>query len=157
PTYIEQTIVLMREGIKQRMILPQIVLERIPGQIDHQVVDNPKESPFYKPFMQFAGSIAETDRSRLASTAANVIKSDVVPAFRRFKEFFVKDYRPAAPDQVGIWRLPQGEEMYHFMARRHTTTNMTPAEIHEIGQNEVKRIRGEMQAIIDNLGYKGSL
>jgi uncharacterized protein (DUF885 family) len=157
PSYIEQTIVLMREGIKQRIILPKIVLERIPAQIDHQIVSDPKKSPFYKPFMQFAGSIAEADRSRLALTAADVIKSDVVPAFRRFKEFFTKEYRPAAPDQVGIWQLPQGEEMYRFHARRHTTTNMTPREIHEIGQSEVRRIRDEMQAIIDKLGYKGSL
>jgi uncharacterized protein (DUF885 family) len=157
PTYIEQTIVLMREGIRQRMILPKIVLERIPAQIDHQIVNDPKDSPFYKPFMQFAGSMAEADRARLTLTAADVIKSDVVPAFRRFKEFFVKDYLPAAPDQVGMWQLPQGEEMYRFAARLHTTTNMTPEEIHEIGQNEVRRIRGEMQAIIDKLGYKGSL
>ena len=69
PTYIEQTIVLMREGIKQRIILPKIVLDRIPAQIDHQIVSDPKESPFYKPFMQFAGSIADADRSRLAVTA----------------------------------------------------------------------------------------
>ena len=67
PTYIEQTIVLMREGIKQRIFLPKIVLERIPAQIDHQIVSDPKASPFYKPFMHFAGSIAEVDRSRLAS------------------------------------------------------------------------------------------
>jgi uncharacterized protein (DUF885 family) len=157
PTYIEQTIVLMREGIKERIILPQVVLERIPAQIDHQIVSDPKKSPFYKPFMQFAGSIAEVDRSRLALTAANVIKSDVVPAFRRFKEFFAKEYHPAAPDQVGIWQLPQGEEMYRFQARRHTTTNMTPREIHEVGQSEVRRIRDEMQEISDKLGYKGSL
>ena len=157
PTYIEQTIVLMREGIKQRIILPKIVLDRIPAQIDHQIVSDPKESPFYKPFMQFAGSIADADRSRLAVTATDVIKSDVVPSFRRFKEFFAKEYRPAAPDQVGIWQLPQGEELYRFHTRRHTTTNMPPREIHEIGQNEIRRIRGEMQAIIDKLGYKGSL
>ena len=62
PTYIEQTIVLMREGIKQRVILPKIVLERIPAQIDHQIVSDPEKSPFYKPFLQFAGSIAEADR-----------------------------------------------------------------------------------------------
>ena len=156
PIYIEQTIGLMREGIKQRILLPKIVLERIPAQIDHQIVNDPKESPFYKPFLQFAGSIAEADRSRLAAAAADVIKSDVVPAFRRFKEFFLEDYRPAAPDQVGIWQLPLGEEMYRFAVRLHTTTNMTPEEIHQIGQNEVRRIRGEMQAIIDKLGYKGS-
>ena len=154
PDYIEQTIALMREGIKQQILLPKIVLERIPTQIDHQIVSDPKESPFYKPFSHFANSIAETDQSRLIAAAENAIRSDIVPAFRRLKEFFVKDYLPASPGQVGIWQLPQGEEMYGFAVGLHTTTNMTPQEIHEIGLREVARIRGEMQSIIDTLGYK---
>jgi uncharacterized protein (DUF885 family) len=157
PAYIEETTALMREGIKRQIMLPKIVLERIPTQIDHQIVSDPKESPFYKPFSHFVGSIAETDRLRLALAAENVIKSNIVPGFRRFKEFFVKDYLPASPGQVGIWQLPQGEEMYRFAARLHTTTNMTPEEIHKIGLREVARIRSEMQSIIDNLGYNGSL
>ena len=157
PAYVEQTTALMREGMRQRIMLPKIVMERIPNQIDHQIVGDAKESPFYKPFIHFAGSIAEADRSRLASAAENVIKSDVVPAFRRFKEFFVKEYLPTSPDRVGIWQLPEGEKMYRFAVCLHTTTNMTPEEIHEIGLSEVRRIRGEMQSIIDTLGYKGSL
>ena len=145
PVYIEQTTALMREGIKQQILLPKIVLERIPTQIDHQIVNDPKASPFHKPFSHFAGSIAKMDRSRLASAAENVIRSDVVPGFRRFKEFLVNDYLPASPDQVGIWQLPHGEAMYRFAVRLHTTTSMTPEEIHEIGLREVARIRGEMQ------------
>ena len=154
PAYIEQTIALMREGIKQQIMLPKIVLERIPTQIDHQIVNDPKESPFYKPFSHFASSIGATDRSRLASAAENAIQSDVVPGFRRFKEFFVEDYLPASPDQVGFWQLPQGEEMYRFAVRLHTTTNLTPEEIHEIGLREVARIQGELQSIIHTLGYE---
>ena len=157
PEYIEQTTSLMREGIRQQILLPKIVLKRIPNQIDHQIVTDPTESPFYKPFKQVAGSIAEAEVSPLASAAESVITSAVVPAFRRFKEFFVDDYLPASPDQVGIWQLPDGDGMYRFAVRLHTTTDMTPEEIHEIGLSEVRRIRGEMQAVIDTLGYKGSL
>ena len=156
PEYIEQTTALMREGIRQQILLPKIVLERIPNQIDHQIVSDPKESPFYKPFRHFAGSIAAADMSRLASAAENVIKSDVVPAFRRLKEFFVNDYLPGSLDRVGIWQLRDGEAMYRFAVRQHTTTQMTPQEIHEIGLREVSRIRGAMQSIIDSLGYQGS-
>jgi uncharacterized protein (DUF885 family) len=157
PAYIEQTTALMREGIKQQIMLPKVVLERIPTQIDHQIVSDPKASPFYKPFSRFANSIVEVDRTRLASAAESVIKSNVIPSFRRLKEFFVKDYLRASPGQVGIWQLPQGEEMYRFAVRLHTTTNMTPEEIHQIGLREVARIRSEMQSIIDNLKYNGSL
>ena len=156
PTYMDQTIALMREGIKTRMILPKIVLDRIPTQIDHQIVSDPKASPFYKPFTRYSTSIAEADRSRLSQEAEKTIAASVVPAFRQLKEFFLKDYLPAAWDQVGVWQLPQGEAMYGFFVRIETTTTMTPREIHDLGLSEVKRIRAEMQNIIDKLGFKGS-
>jgi uncharacterized protein (DUF885 family) len=157
PEYIAQTAALMRAGIQQHMMLPQIVLQRIPIQIDHQIVDDPKASPFYKPFTHFAGSMGEADRRRLAAAAEQVIETAVVPGFRRFKEFFVNEYLPASLDQVGIWQLPDGEEMYRFAVRLHTTTAMTPEEIHEIGLSEVQRIRGEMQSVVDTLRHRGSL
>jgi uncharacterized protein (DUF885 family) len=157
PEYIEQTTALMRAGIGQGILLPQIVLQRIPSQIDHQIVDDPKASPFFKPFTHFAGSMGEADRQRLAAAAEQVIASEVVPCFRRFKEFFVKEYLPASPDKVGIWQLPDGEAMYRFAVHLHTTTQMTPEEIHQIGLSEVRRIRGEMKSIVDGLGYRGSL
>jgi uncharacterized protein (DUF885 family) len=156
PTYMDQTIALMREGIKTRTILPKIVLDRIPTQIDHQIVSDPKASPFYKPFTRYSTSIAEADRSRLSQEAEKTIAASVVPAFRQLKEFFLKDYLPAAWDQVGVWQLPQGEAMYGFFVRIETTTTMTPREIHDLGLSEVKRIRAEMQNIIDKLGFKGS-
>ncbi len=157
PGYIEQTTALLRAGIQQQILLPKIVLERVPAQIDHQIVDDPTASPFYKPFSRFASSVNEADRRQLAAAAEQVITANVVPSFRRFKEFFIGDYLPASPDQVGIWQLPDGLEMYRFAIRLHTTTNMTPEEIHEIGLREVARIRQTMQSIVDALGYKGSL
>jgi uncharacterized protein (DUF885 family) len=157
PEYLEQTTALMRTGVEQKILLPEIVLQRIPAQIDHQIVDDPKASPFYKPFGHFVGSIDEADRRRLAATAEQVIAAEIVPGFRRFKEFFVNEYLPASLEEVGIWQLPDGEEMYRFAVRLHTTTDMTPEEIHELGLSEVRRISGEMRSIVDTLGYKGSL
>jgi uncharacterized protein (DUF885 family) len=156
PTYMDQTIALMREGIKARIILPKVVLGRIPAQIDHQIVNDAKASPFYKPFTNFHASVSKENRSRLALAAEKEIVTSVVPAFRKLKQFFIEDYLPAALEREGIWQLPQGEAMYSFAARRHTTTTMSPKEIHEIGLGEVSRIRTEMQTIIDKLGFKGS-
>jgi len=156
PTYMEQTIALMREGLKTRMVLPRVVLERIPSQIQHQIVGDPKASPFYKPFQRFPESISAADRSRLLRDAEHVITASVIPAFRQLNESFIKDYLPASYSQVGIWQLPQGMAMYEFFARLHTTTGLTPKEIHEIGLREVRRIRAEMQAVIDKVGFSGS-
>src|SRR5919108_1872266 len=94
PNHIEQTIALMREGIKARIMLPKVVLQRVPAQIDHQIVSDPKASPFYKPFAHFPASIPVAERSRLTVAAKNVITASIVPAFRQLKDFFVKDYCP---------------------------------------------------------------
>ena len=156
PVRVDQTISLMRLGMKERIILPKIVVQRVPAQIDHQIVTDPKASPLYKPFTKFSSSIAESDQVRLAKAAQVTIADTVVPAYRKLKEFVVNDYLPAAWDQVGIWQLPNGAAMYASATRHNTTTDLSPQEIHEIGLKEVKRIRAEMQAIIDKLGFRGS-
>ena len=156
PVRVDQTISLMRLGMKERIILPKIVVQRVPAQIDHQIVSDPKASPLYKPFTKFSSSIAESDQVRLAKAAQETIADTVVPAYRKLKEFVVNDYLQAAWDQVGIWQLPNGAAMYASATRHNTTTDLSPQEIHEIGLKEVKRIRAEMQAIIDKLGFRGS-
>lgn len=156
PVRIEQTIALMRQGVKEGFVYPKVVLQRIPAQIDHQIVGDANASPLYKPFTRFPESIAESDRARLAQAAQEIIAAQVVPAYRQLKDFFVKDYLPAASDRVGVWQLPSGEAMYAQAVRHHTTTNLTPKEIHELGLREVRRIRAEMQSLIDKIGFKGS-
>ena len=86
PAYMDQTIVLMRQGIEEKMILPRIVLQRIPSQIDHQIVSDPKASPFYKPFRNFFRSIAESDRGRITAAAEEAISESIVPEFERFEK-----------------------------------------------------------------------
>jgi uncharacterized protein (DUF885 family) len=157
PVYMDQTIALMREGIRERMVLPKVIMLRIPAQIDKQIVAEPAESPFYKPFRRFPSSLSEEEQRRLAAAASAAIKGEVVPAFRRFKQFFVGEYLPASFDQVGAWQMPNGEQMYAFLARRHTTTRMTPEEIHMTGLSEVQRIRADMEASKEKAGFKGSL
>jgi uncharacterized protein (DUF885 family) len=156
PTRIEQTIVLLRMGLKEHVIHPKVVLQRVPAQIDHQIVTDPTTSPLYKPFARFPSSFAEADQTRLASAAQKTLAAAVIPAYQKLKEFIVNDYLAAAPDQVGIWQLPDGAAMYAYAARYNTTTALTPQEIHDIGLKEVKRIRAEMQTIIDQVGFRGS-
>ena len=156
PARIAQTIALMRQGVTEGIVFPKIVLQRVPAQIDHQIVGDVKASPLYKPFTRFPESIAASDQARLAQAAQEIIGANVVPAYRQLKDFFVKEYLPAASDRVGVWQLPNGAAMYAHAARQHTTTDLSPQEIHELGLSEVRRIRAEMQTIIDKLGFQGS-
>ena len=157
PTLMDQDMTLMREGAKAHVMWPRIVLGRVPGQIDKQIVERPEDSPFYKPFKSFPDSIPAAERERLSKSAREAIAAGVIPAFQKLKTYFNGEYLPAAFDQVGVWQVPQGAELYGYLARRYTTTNMTPQEIHEKGLSEVKRIRSEMQAIMDKVGFKGTV
>jgi uncharacterized protein (DUF885 family) len=157
PAYMDATVALLREGVRVRMVHPRIISERIPGQIDKQIVANPEESPFFRPFKRIPESFSAADRERILAAGRDAISSQVVPSFRKMKEFFVKEYVPASYPEVGAWQMPDGAEMYAYEARLHTTTNLTPQQIHEIGLSEVKRIRAEMESIMGRVGFKGTL
>jgi uncharacterized protein (DUF885 family) len=156
PTLMDQTIALMREGIKERMVHPKVIMERLPAQIDKQIVSDPAKSGFFKPFEHFSREISAADQQRLSTEAKQAIEQQVVPAYRKFKEFFVKEYLPACFDQVGVWQVPHGDELYAYEVRRYTTTNLTPDQVHEIGLREVARIRAEMEKIREQTGFKGT-
>jgi uncharacterized protein (DUF885 family) len=156
PAHIEKTMALLRQGMKERIIHPKVVLQRVPAQIDHQIVDDSKASPLYRPFKRFPAAIGEAEQARLTKAAQETIAAVVVPTYRKLKEFIVNEYIPAAWDQVGVWQMPNGAPMYAHAVRRRTTTELSPQEIHEIGLKEVRRVRAEMQTIIDKLGFHGS-
>jgi uncharacterized protein (DUF885 family) len=157
PTLIDQISVLMREGLKQNNMPPKILMRRVPAQIAAQIVEDPASSPFYRPFVKFPDAIPEAERIALRADAKRVIEDRVVPAFRKFARFFDKDYLPHARDSIAAADLPDGKAYYDFLAGYYTTTDLTAAQIHEIGIGEVARIRAEMEKIKDQIGFKGDL
>jgi uncharacterized protein (DUF885 family) len=157
PAYVEQTTAQMREGVRSGLVLPKITMKRVPNQIAKQIVAIPEDSPFFKPYLKYHANIAQADRDRLTAQARDAIKTGLVPAFRRFNEFFTSEYLPACYDGVGAWRMPNGASMYGFFARKFTTTGLTPREIHQIGLTEVARIRVGMETILKQVGFRGTL
>ncbi len=157
PNYIDQTMELMRAGAQSKILWSRAVLERVPAQIDKQIVENPEQSPFYVPFNNFAKDIPASEQERLRNAARQAVSTKIVPAYRKFREYFVKEYLPASFPAAGIWQQTGGAETYAFLARSYTTTNMTPEQIHEKGLSEVARIRAEMEKIKTQVGFKGAL
>lgn len=156
PEYLQQTIALMREGIKTNTVQPRIVMERVPPQIKLQIVDNPEQSLYLKPFLNFPASISPADQARLAAAGKLAVSARLVPAYREFLTFFTQEYLPGCSPQVGVWQVPQGNQLYAFRARQFTTTKLTPHEIHDLGLREVDRIHREMEAIIKQVGFTGT-
>jgi prolyl oligopeptidase len=155
-TVVEQSMERMEEGRETGYMPPKILMERIPNQIASQLVEDPEQSPFYKVFAEMPDEIADEDRERLQQLAKDVIDDSVVPAYREFSNYFNDVYLPASRDSIGASALPDGEAFYEYRTRLYTTTQMTPDEIHRLGLNEVKRIRDEMQLVIDELEFDGS-
>lgn len=155
-TVIEQTMERLEEGRKTGYMPPKILMERIPAQISSQLVEDPRQSPFFKAFATVPDAIPYADRERLQQAAQDVIDETVVPAYREFSNYFNDIYLPASRDSIGASSLPNGEAFYEYRTRFYTTTQMTPDEIHRVGLNEVKRIRDEMQLVIDELEFEGS-
>lgn len=157
PVLMDQTIALLREGKQAGWLPPKAILSRIPEQLELQMPAKATESPFYKPFEKMAAAIPAPEQARLRAEATRAIEAQVVPAFKKFETYFTHDYLPAAPEQVGLRNLPNGDKLYAFYARYYTTTTMSPHRIHELGLFEVKRIRSEMEQVMAKVGFKGTL
>ncbi len=157
PVYLEQTIALLREGQKQKILWARVVMERVPPQIDKQITETPESNSFYTPFKTFPKDISEAEQTRLKNAAKEAITNKIIPSYKKLKEYFVKDYLPASYPEAGVWQRPDGADYYAFLARSYTTTAMTPEQIHEKGLLEVKRIRAEMEKIKAQVGFSGTL
>lgn len=156
PTYMDQTIALMQEGTRRRIVHAKVVMSRVPGQIKRQIVEDPTRSLFYKPFTTMPSDIPAESAKRLRSAAQEAIRDAVVPSFRKLLDFFNDTYLPACLDQVGVSQFPNGQAFYAHRAKLFTTTPLTPQQIHDIGQSEVRRIRQQMNQIVKQVGFEGS-
>ena len=154
---VDENIALMELGLREQRTKPRILMERIPAQIAAHVVSKPEDSPFFAAFREFPDSIPAADRERIVAEARNTIQSGIVPAYRKLQTFFNEKYLPATRTSVGIWDTPDGAAYYQNRIQYFTTVKgLTADRIHEIGLKEVARIRGEMDRIIAQVGFKGT-
>ena len=157
PRYFRENIANMRQGMKDGFVLPAEILPGISSVIAGAQYARAEDSPFWIPFAEFPATVPEADRARLAAAGRAAIADRVIPAYAEFKAFFEKEYRPGARATIAASALPDGADYYADLVRYFTTLpESTPKQIHETGLGEVKRIRGEMDAIVREVGFKGS-
>jgi uncharacterized protein (DUF885 family) len=154
---VDQNIALMRLGIRDGRTPPRAPMERIPAQLRTYAPDRPEDSPLYAPLTRIPESIAPADAERLRARARTAIAEVVTPAWRRFAEFFQKDYLPACRPGFAAEGLPDGVAYYALRVRDQTTTHLTPDQIHAIGLAEVARIRAEMEKVMLEVKFRGNL
>jgi uncharacterized protein (DUF885 family) len=156
PKLIDQNIALLRLGLAQRVTPPRIVLRDVSQQIQNQIVEDLRRNPVYAPFTNFPSSISGNVRASLTNDAEIAIREQLLPAWRKLSDYFSKEYLPNTRESVAASDLPDGKAWYAFRVRRYTTTDMSPEQIHQIGLNEVTRIRGQMERVIREANFSGS-
>lgn len=154
--YMDQTIALLQQGVDQGYTLPKVVADRIPQQVEANIVSDPAKSVFYLPFKNMPDSIDAATAKQLQSDARKAIADVIVPAFKRLDVFFDKTYVPHARTNLAATSLPDGKAYYAYLVRHFTTTDMTPEQVHQLGLKKVAEIHQQMLDIIKQVKFKGS-
>jgi uncharacterized protein (DUF885 family) len=150
PRVLVQTAEVMKQGIKDGLMPPKLVLEKLPGQCDGIISAN----PFLEPTKKFPKEFSDADKKRLTDEITKAINDDVFPAYKKFAEFLLTEYDPKGRSALSIESLPDGKRRYAEAVKFMTTVNVTPEEVHQIGLKEVDRIAAEMTKLAQSQGYK---
>ncbi|MDB4327029.1 DUF885 domain-containing protein [bacterium] len=158
PTYFEQQINWMRKGIQTGFIQPKVVLQGFEDSVKGFIHDSPEDSVFYAPFHKLkAASIDSIHHQKLMEEANKIITNRVFSAYQKFFDFLITEYIPKGKTNIAAISLPNGAAYYQNQSDFYTTTQMSVDEIHTLGLGEVKRIRAEMQTVINQLKYDGNI
>jgi uncharacterized protein (DUF885 family) len=153
PKQLDDTIALMRLGMRDKLMPPKFLLQAVAGQAADIAKQQPEDSPFASPLKKYPDSMPDAERTRVHDAIIAAIRDGVLPAYAKFAKFVAEEYAPKGRTEVGVWSLPNGQARYAFRVREQTTTNLTPDQIHKIGLSEVARIEGEMLAIANKMGF----
>ena len=154
--YFAQQMQWMEKGIETGITQPKVVLAGFEESISAFISEDASKSEFYQPFLKFPDHISEEQQQQLTEQAQKVIIEHVNPMYQRYYDFMVERYIPNAKQTIAAKDYPDGEAFYQNRAKHYTTLDLTADEIHEIGLKEVARIRGEMEQVIEQVGFKGS-
>jgi uncharacterized protein (DUF885 family) len=154
PHAFEQVTEDMRLGLHDGRMPPKYLLEKVVGQAKGIAEDAPERSPFYRPAEKFPAGVPQAEQERLRKEIENAIEKEVNPAYAKFARFVKEEYAPHGRLDPGVWALPNGDAMYRFAVKSHTTTSFSPAEIHEMGLKQVAEIEAEMLKLANSQGYK---
>lgn len=146
----------VEEGLEKGYTQPQLVTRQVILQIDNILNSEIEDNPYLKIFLTADNSFFnEGEKEDLINRATLLIQSQIIPVYVDLNNFLKNTYLPNSRSSIGLNGVPEGDKWYEYAARYHTTTNLTPDEIHDIGLKEVLRIRKEMEQIITDLEWDG--
>ena len=157
PQYYAREMDNLRRGIRTGFTQPRRTVERAIADLRVQATTPVEKSPLLAPFKTLPATMPPARRDALAAQGHDIFEQQVRPAQQALLTFFEQEYLPHARPEIGISSVPQGRDYYAYLVRKHTTTTLTPEQIHELGLREVTRIRARMEQVMAQVGFKGSL
>lgn len=157
PRWADGAIAMMREGMSRGITLPRPAVTKVIPQLREVITARAEDSLFWIPIREMPKDISDADRKRIAGEYAAALANEVLPAYARLADFIERDYLPAARTTVAWTDLPDGQNWYAWYVEYSATMKVLPADVHELGLKEVARIRGEMIAVKEQVGFKGDL
>jgi len=154
PHAFDQLTANMQQGVRDGLMPPRYLLEKVAAEADDIAGKTDESSPFAKPVKDFPSSVPASEQKRIRDTVLASIADQVVPAYQRFATYVRNEYAPHGRTEPGVWSLPDGAARYRFAIRRITTTDMTPEAIHALGLKQIDEIEAEMLADAHKLGFK---
>ncbi|MBR50993.1 MAG: DUF885 domain-containing protein [Gammaproteobacteria bacterium] len=156
PDNINNSLKINKMGLEKGYTQPKLVTNGVIKQIDSIVNSQIEDNPYLKVFLNADENLlTPQQKDLLIKEAKDLIVNQINPAYSELNEFLKNEYLPKSRNSIGIKHIPNGEEYYEYLAKYYTTTDLTPDEIHEIGLQEIKRIRSEMEIIISELNWDG--
>lgn len=159
PNYVvrlEQNLSLMKRGLEKGIIAPKVIVENTLELLKPWLVKKTENSPFYRPFLQFPEGISSEDQAALSKQASELLENSILPFYQKLEAFLRKEYLKKAPQKPGVSFLPKGKAYYENRVKYYTTLDISPDSVHQLGLQEVARIRKQMEEIISEVEFKGS-
>jgi len=157
PSQIDQVIQLLQKGTEHKITAFKNIIAHVLAQVETFTKFTPEDSPLFSPVQKIRGGFAGQDVEDISHQIRDAISSGVTPAYRKLHDYLSNEYMKHCREEEGIWSLPKGSGMYRFYVKYHTTTDLSPEDIHETGRSEVARISSEIITLMDRLGFRGSV
>lgn len=154
---IDGAIMRFRQGMKSGVVQPKLIVNNVIEQLNTQIDQGVEGSTFYGPVNKFPEGISAADQARLKTEYAAMIRDGIRPAYIRLRDFLKNEYLPVARDGQGLKYMKGGDKLYAYLIESNTTLPMTADEVHNLGLSEVARIKTSMEAIKNQVGFKGTL
>jgi len=155
--WLDSAMVYMKKGIQKGMVLPKALTEKVIPQFEEQITPKVEDNLFYSAIKTMPDTFSAEVKSSLTKEYTTAINEKLMPRYKKMAAFLKTEYLPASRTTSGIGNLPKGNDLYAVYVKQWTTTDLKPAEIHELGLKEVARLKAEMEKVKEQVGFKGTI